>query len=65
MKKYNTPKDDIEQFINTFSKNKDSMGSIIGVEIWFDNLAHVVIPEKYIAYLGPTEWLEHLEISGK
>ena len=51
MKKYNTPKDDIEQFINTFSKSKDSLGDIIGVEIWFDNLAHVIIPEKYIAYL--------------
>lgn len=51
MKKYNTPKDDIEQFINTFSKSKDSMGNIIGVEIWFDNLAHVVIPAKHIAYL--------------
>lgn len=51
MKKYNTPKDDIEQFINTFSKSKDSLGDIIGVEIWFDNLAHVVIPEKHIAYL--------------
>lgn len=50
MKSYNTPKADIEQFIKTFSTNKDNLGDITGIEIWFDNMAHVVIPGKHIAY---------------